>query len=71
MNQRPLGATGFDIAPLVLGGNVFGWTADERTSHAMLDRFVDAGLNAIKHRSTPLMHVEGRPPRAAAEAPRA
>ena len=47
MQMRPLGGTGFSIAPLVLGGNVFGWTADERTSFALLDAFVDAGLNAI------------------------
>lgn len=47
MQTRPLGTTGFDIAPLVLGGNVFGWTADEPTSFRLLDAFVDAGLNAI------------------------
>jgi len=47
MDKRPLGKTGFSIAPLVLGGNVFGWTADEHTSFAILDRFLDAGLNAI------------------------
>ena len=47
MQTRPLGGTGFAIAPLVLGGNVFGWTADARTSFALLDAFVDAGLNAI------------------------
>jgi len=47
MVRRALGTTGFDIAPLVLGGNVFGWTADEKTSVELLDAFVDAGLNAI------------------------
>lgn len=47
MDKRPLGRTALSIAPLVLGGNVFGWTADERTSLALLDRFLDAGLNAI------------------------
>jgi aryl-alcohol dehydrogenase-like predicted oxidoreductase len=47
MQMRPLGRTGFDIAPLVLGTNVFGWTVDEATSHRILDAFVDAGLNAI------------------------
>lgn len=47
MNMRPLGRTGLEIAPLVLGGNVFGWTADEPTSFALLDRFFEAGLNAI------------------------
>ncbi|MGZ8493891.1 MAG: aldo/keto reductase [Gemmatirosa sp.] len=44
---RPLGRTGFDIAPLVLGTNVFGWTIDEPTSFSVLDAFVDAGFNAI------------------------
>ena len=47
MKTRPLGRTGIDIAPLVLGGNVFGWTADEATSFAILDRFAGAGFNAI------------------------
>ncbi|MBK4733529.1 aldo/keto reductase [Noviherbaspirillum pedocola] len=47
MQKRKLGRTGLEIAPLVFGGNVFGWTADEATSFAMLDRFVDAGLDAI------------------------
>ena len=47
MQKRRLGRTDLEIAPLVLGGNVFGWTADEKTSFDILDRFVDAGLNAI------------------------
>jgi aryl-alcohol dehydrogenase-like predicted oxidoreductase len=47
MQMRPLGRSGLSIAPLVLGGNVFGWTADEATSHSILDAFVDAGFNAI------------------------
>jgi len=47
MKLRPLGATGIDIAPLVLGGNVFGWTIDEPTSFAVLDAFVAHGFNAI------------------------
>ena len=47
MAFRPLGATGLSIAPLVFGGNVFGWTVDERTSFDLLDGFVDAGFNAI------------------------
>jgi aryl-alcohol dehydrogenase-like predicted oxidoreductase len=44
---RPLGSADFRIAPLVLGTNVFGWTADEPTSFSILDAFVDAGFNAI------------------------
>ncbi len=44
---RPLGKTGLQLAPLVLGGNVFGWTADRKRSFELLDAFVDAGLGAI------------------------
>jgi aryl-alcohol dehydrogenase-like predicted oxidoreductase len=47
MLLRRLGATELNIAPLVLGGNVFGWTADKATSFAILDAFLDAGFNAI------------------------
>lgn len=47
MQKRRLGRTDLSIAPLVLGGNVFGWTADEKTSFDLLDRFVGAGLNAV------------------------
>ncbi|PNU06431.1 aldo/keto reductase [Novosphingobium guangzhouense] len=47
MNKRALGRTGLDIAPLVLGGNVFGWTADEQASFAVLDAFVDHGFDTI------------------------
>jgi aryl-alcohol dehydrogenase-like predicted oxidoreductase len=47
MESRPLGNTGIQIAPLVLGGNVFGWTIDAKTSFDVLDAFVDRGFNAI------------------------
>lgn len=47
MQLRPLGRTGLSIAPLVFGGNVFGWTADEKTSFDLLDAFTGAGFNAI------------------------
>ena len=47
MERSKLGRTGFDVAPLALGGNVFGWTADEATSFSVLDAFVDAGGNLI------------------------
>jgi len=47
LTKRPLGRTGLSIAPLVFGGNVFGWTADEAMSFALLDRFVDAGFDAV------------------------
>ena len=47
MTKRRLGRSGITISPLVLGGNVFGWTADKQASFAILDRFVDAGFEAI------------------------
>lgn len=47
MPQRELGRSGLRIAPLVLGGNVFGWTADPATSFRILDAFVAGGGNAI------------------------
>ena len=47
VQKRRLGRTGLQIAPLVFGGNVFGWTVDAKTSFAILDRFVEAGLNTI------------------------
>ena len=42
-----IGDSDLEVAPLALGGNVFGWTADEATSFAILDAFVDAGGNMI------------------------
>jgi aryl-alcohol dehydrogenase-like predicted oxidoreductase len=47
MQKRRLGRTDLTIAPMVFGGNVFGWTADAKTSFALLDRFAEAGLDAI------------------------
>ena len=44
---RELGRSGLHIAPLVFGGNVFGWSVDERTTFALLDAFVDAGFNLV------------------------
>ncbi|MCC6787570.1 MAG: aldo/keto reductase, partial [Hyphomonadaceae bacterium] len=45
--KREIGRSGIRIAPLVLGGNVFGWNADQATSSAVLDAFVDGGGDAI------------------------
>ncbi|MBI5718960.1 MAG: aldo/keto reductase [Burkholderiales bacterium] len=45
--RRPLGQSGLEVAPIAFGGNVFGWTADEKTSFELLDAFVDAGFNLI------------------------
>jgi aryl-alcohol dehydrogenase-like predicted oxidoreductase len=47
MEKRRLGKSDLIVAPLCLGGNVFGWTADEAASFALLDAFVDAGFNFI------------------------
>src|SRR5689334_16177569 len=47
MNRRKLGDSDIEVGSLALGGNVFGWTADETTSFRILDAFVDAGLNLI------------------------
>jgi aryl-alcohol dehydrogenase-like predicted oxidoreductase len=47
MQTRNIGTSELKVAPLVFGGNVFGWTADERTSFSILDAFVDHGLNFI------------------------
>src|SRR4051794_10991467 len=47
MEKRPIGDSGIFVAPLALGGNVFDWTADEATSFAVLDAFVDAGGTMI------------------------
>lgn len=47
MQYRRLGHTDLQIPPLVLGGNVFGWTADEATSFRLLDAALDHGLDTI------------------------
>ncbi|PYT29080.1 MAG: alcohol dehydrogenase [Acidobacteria bacterium] len=47
MKTRKLGASGLNVSPLCLGGNVFGWTADEKTSFAILDALVAAGFNFV------------------------
>ncbi len=47
MTDQPLGQSGLSTPPLVLGGNVFGWTADRAASFAVLDRFVEGGGRMI------------------------
>ena len=59
MKQRKLGTTGLEIGPLVFGGNVFGWTADEQMSFKLLDAFVDAGLNFIDTADVYSMWIPG------------
>lgn len=47
MQHRTLGNSGISVAPLAFGGNVFGWTIDQRTSFELLDAFVDHGFNLV------------------------
>lgn len=47
MKKRTVGRSGINIAPLVFGGNVFGWTADKARSFELLGRFVERGFNAV------------------------
>ena len=47
MKYRSLGRSALQVSPLCLGGNVFGWTADEATSFSLLDAWVDAGFNFV------------------------
>ena len=47
MEKRELGKSGIKVNPFALGGNVFGWTIDQKTSLEILDAYVDSGLNLI------------------------
>src|ERR1700761_1305684 len=47
MEKRELGNSGIKVHPFAFGGNVFGWTADEKKSFELLDAFVDTGLELI------------------------
>jgi len=47
VEKRKLGKSDLEFAPIVFGGNVFGWTADEAMSHRLLDAFVDAGYSFV------------------------
>ena len=57
--KRQLGNSGIHIAPFALGGNVFGWTADERASFEVLDAFVAAGFDFIDTADAYSMWVPG------------
>lgn len=46
-SPRPLGRSGLQVQPIAFGGNVFGWSADERATFALLDAFVEAGFNLV------------------------
>jgi aryl-alcohol dehydrogenase-like predicted oxidoreductase len=47
IEKRQVGSSGLSVAPLALGGNVFGWTANDQVSFDLLDAFVDAGGTMI------------------------
>ena len=59
MKKRQLGQSSIETVPLMLGSNVFGWTADEATSFKILDAFVAAGLNFIDTADTYSTWVPG------------
>ncbi|HTA75902.1 MAG TPA: aldo/keto reductase [bacterium] len=59
MKHRQIGHSALQVAPLALGGNVFGWTANEETSFKILDAFVDAGFNLIDTADTYSRWVPG------------
>ena len=59
MEKRKLGLSGIEVAPLCLGGNVFGWTADQKTSFALLDAFVAAGFGFVDTADVYSMWVPG------------
>lgn len=62
MDRRPLGRSELVIEPLVLGGNVFGWTVDEKRGFDILDAYVDAGFTAIDTAEGYPNWVPGNPP---------
>lgn len=59
MTERALGDSGLSTPPLVLGGNVFGWTADRSASFAVLDRFVEGGGRMVDTADVYSAWVEG------------
>src|SRR5438876_3801447 len=61
MERRKLGDSGFEVAPLAFGGNVFGWTADEARSFQLLDAFVEAGFNLVDTADSYSRWVTGHP----------
>lgn len=58
-NRRKLGKADLMVSPIMFGGNVFGWTLDETSSHKMLDSFVGAGFNFIDTADTYSKWVPG------------
>jgi len=61
VEKRKLGSSGLKIAPLVLGGNVFGWTVDEAGTAELLDHFVERGFNMVDTADVYSNWVAGNP----------
>ena len=59
MDRRKVGRSALEIAPIVFGGNVLGWTVDQAQGLRILDAFVDAGFNAIDTADTYSRWVTG------------
>jgi aryl-alcohol dehydrogenase-like predicted oxidoreductase len=59
MEKRILGKTDLSIVPIVFGGNVFGWTIDEKKSFEILDQFIENGFNFIDTADVYSRWVEG------------
>lgn len=59
MKKTIISNTDLSIAPINLGGNVFGWTLDEQASFEILDAFVEAGFNFIDTADTYPWWVNG------------
>lgn len=59
MKKRKLGQSGIYVSPIAFGGNVFGWTVDEKQSFKLLDAFVDAGFDFIDTADTYSWWVDG------------
>jgi aryl-alcohol dehydrogenase-like predicted oxidoreductase len=60
MQKRRLGRSSLEAAPVVLGGNVFGWSVDQARADMLLDAFVDLGFNAIDTADTYPRWVPGK-----------
>lgn len=59
MQKRTLGHSSLSVAPLCFGGNVFGWTANEKTSFDILDAFTGAGFNFVDTADVYTRWIEG------------
>lgn len=60
MEKRKIKNTDLSVAPLNFGGNVFGWTLDEKQSFDILDKFTDSGFNFIDTADTYSWWVNGK-----------